>query len=94
MSFVDTDDIVTVHIPDSLSRAMYEWRRFRMTAEEYIIRAIEYQVKADLTDAETSSMFVRTALQEYERYKEIKKLEGRIILRFYEPDVTMGNDVY
>ena len=89
-----TDDIVTVHIPASLSRAMYEWRRFRMTAEEYIIRAIEYQVKADLTDAETSSVFVRTALQEYERYKETKDLEGRIVLRFYEPDIAMGNDVY
>lgn len=88
------DDIVTVRIPASLSRAMYEWRRFRMSAEEYIIRAIEYQVKADLTDAETSSMFVRMALQEYEQYKEIKNMEGHIVLRFYEPDIAMGNDVY
>ena len=91
---MDSDNIVTVHIPPALSRAMYEWRRFRMSAEEYIIRAIEYQVKADLTDAETSSMFVRQALQEYERYKEIKGLEGRIVLRFYEPEIVMGNDVY
>ena len=89
-----TDDIVTVCIPASLSRAMYEWRRFRMSAEEYIIRAIEHQVKDDLMDAETSSMFVRQALQEYERYKEIKKLEEHIVLRFYEPDIAMGNDVY
>ena len=88
------DDIVTVYIPASLSRAMYEWRRFRMTAEEYVIRAIEHQIKDDLADAEISSELVRAALQEYERYKEIKNMEGRIVIRLYEPETAMGNDVY